>query len=326
MFNIFKRYTLVSPKVQTATKGLQWSAPAYIDPFENVFVASNSTNVTIINAKLADGFHVILTPGIYYLTEPIRIGRKASIYQVLLGLGLATLIPTAGFPAIVVNSGGVRVCGLLLQAGAIQSPSLLQVGNDEDKDGSTQDPILLADVFARVGGPDSTDVFTVMMVELNASNVIVDNMWLWRADVGNTSLRRDCSHALVVNGDDVVVYGLAAEHVQSDITVWNGEGGQLFFYQCELDSFAHEPGDNTPDYGPNGVAGYRVNAKNHSAMGVGVYVWQVLSGVIVQAGTKVLHADLILSGIFCPFKWVFNPEWWVNGNSTIEHAILPVFL
>lgn len=70
---------------------------------------------------------------------------------------------------------------------------------------------------------------------VNASNVVLDNVWLWRADVDNGKRVRDCKHSLVVNGDNVTAYGLAAEHVQSDNVVWNGEGGNVFFYQAELD-------------------------------------------------------------------------------------------
>jgi len=44
-------------------------------------------------------------------------------------MGLATLIPTNGTPAIEVsNVDGVKVSGLLLQAGPGASPSLLQFG------------------------------------------------------------------------------------------------------------------------------------------------------------------------------------------------------
>ena len=41
-------------------------------------------------------------------------------------------------------------------------------------------------------------------------------------------------NGLVVDGDDVTTYGLAVEHTLEDLTVWNGEGGQVFFYQSEL--------------------------------------------------------------------------------------------
>ena len=38
----------------------------------------------------------------------------------------------------------------------------------------------------------------------------------------------------MVDGDDVTTYGLAVEHTLEDLTVWNGEGGQVYFYQSEL--------------------------------------------------------------------------------------------
>jgi hypothetical protein len=275
------KYSLVTPRAKTETRGVQWAASsaadAYVDGFEAVFVATNATAVAVINAKLAQGLHVILTPGIYLLPEPIRIGRAASPYQVLLGLGLATLVPQNGGAAVEVGDApGVRVAGLLLQAGPKTSRVLISVGSSPSA-GLAANPTLLADVFARVGGPgvdpvtgQGPPVSATVMMEVNASCVVLDNVWLWRADVDNTHRSRDCNHSLVVNGDSVVAYGLAAEHVQSDNTVWNGEDGRVFFYQAELDGLAHAPGDHTPDFGPNGVSGYRVNAKKHMGMGIGV--------------------------------------------------------
>ena len=277
------------------------------------------------------------------LDEPIRIGRAESPYQVLLGLGLATLVPTRGGAAIVVKDvPGVRVAGLLLQAGPITSKALIEVGSKvAETDGGARDhpgagssaanPILLADVFARVGGPGvdpatglGPAVSAAVMMELNASNVVLDNVWLWRADVGNGKRVRDVKHSLVVNGQNVTAYGLAAEHTQSDNVVWNGEGGRVYFYQAELDGLAHTPGDKTPDFGPNGVAGYRVNALVHRAVGVGVYCWFSSPGIFVQSGVKVRH-KATAAGITCPFQWVWeNANTPPKGNSTIEHAILVV--
>lgn len=79
----------------------------------------------------------------------------------------------------------------------------------------------------------------------------------------------------------------------------------MFFYQSELDGLAHTPGDKTPDFGSNGVSGYRVNAKNHEAVGVGVYCWFSSPGIVVQSGVKVLHAETA-SSIVCPFQWVWE--------------------
>ena len=73
---------------------------------------------------------------------------------VVLGLGLATLISTTGKSCIKVeNVDGVRVSGLLLQAGSVETAALLQWG-DEGYAGNTENPGAMHDVFARVGGPD----------------------------------------------------------------------------------------------------------------------------------------------------------------------------
>eukprot|EP01043_Picozoa_sp_COSAG02_P034524 COSAG02_NODE_2419_length_8904_cov_11.259171_6_plen_592_part_00 len=327
-------YQLVTPKLAFGATGVGWDSSngdAYVDGFHNVFVASNSTDVTAINEQLAQGLHVVLSPGIYYLSEPIRIGRKGLSHQVLLGLGLATLVPQHGGPAVVIaDAPGVRVAGILLQAGHLHSKALITVGTDAKSAtlAFRQNPIVLADVFARVGGPGvdpetglGQAVSASVMMEVNASFSILDNVWLWRADVQNAKRVRDCDHGLVVNGRAVTVYGLAAEHTQSDNVVWHGEGGTLFFFQAELDGLAHTPGDKTPNFGPNGVSGYRVNALTHEAVGLGVYCWFSSPGIVVQSGVKVLHAET-LPNITCPFQWVWrNDNTPPLGNSTIEKAI-----
>jgi hypothetical protein len=327
------KYHLVTPRAWADTRGVQWDlnrTRSHTDGFERVFVASNATAVTEINAKLAAGLHVVLAPGVYSLPEPIRIGRPGSRYQVLLGLGMATLVPENGGAAVEVSAPGVRVAGILLQAGPVTSKALITVGSSPAA-GEASNPILLADVFARVGGPGvdpetglGPAVSATMMMEVNASHVVLDNVWLWRADIANAGRSRDCNHSLVVNGHNVTAFGLAAEHVQSDNTVWNGEHGRVYFYQAELDGLAHKLIDHTPGFGPDGVSGYRVNAKAHEAVGVGVYCWFSSPGIIVQAGVKVLHADAA-GGIVCPFKWVWeNGNTPPAGNSTIQEAILVV--
>ena len=57
--------------------------------------------------------------GIYQLEAALEVKQKG---QVILGLGLATLVPTAGTSIIKVGSvDGVRVAGLLLEAGQVGS-------------------------------------------------------------------------------------------------------------------------------------------------------------------------------------------------------------
>lgn len=69
---------------------------------------------------------VVFQPGNYNLSESIKVNQEGAV---LLGLGLATLIPTNGNAAIeVADVDNVRIAGLVLQAGQKKSPSLLTWG------------------------------------------------------------------------------------------------------------------------------------------------------------------------------------------------------
>jgi len=157
-----------------------------------------------------------------------------------MGIGMATLIPINGNAAIEVsNINGVRIASILLQAGFVHSNSLLVFGKEGFK-GDSSNPSSISDVFARVGGMNAKgNVSTKHMVTINSGNIIIDNVWLWRAD--HDILNREVSHSrnpvansLVVNGDDVIAYGVACEHALENLLIWNGENGKNYFYQSEL--------------------------------------------------------------------------------------------
>ena len=68
------------------------------------------------------------------------------------------------------------------------------------------------------------------MMVVNTGYTIIDNVWLWRADhdVSGDLVKNGknpCSTGLQVNGDNVISYGLAAEHTLKDLVEWNGENG-----------------------------------------------------------------------------------------------------
>jgi len=67
---------------------------------------------------------------------------------------MATLITTASTPCMVIEkTDGVRVGGILFQAGENNSTSLLQWGIQADKyPGDPSNPGLAYDLFTRVGG------------------------------------------------------------------------------------------------------------------------------------------------------------------------------
>ena len=103
---------------------------------------------------------MVLTPGIYQIDEPLQLNHEG---QVLLGLGLATLISSKQNVVIEVGDvGGVHIAGIIVQAGAPGendelAPALIRWGSGSRLRNSETTPGFLHDVFARVGGPDGTN-------------------------------------------------------------------------------------------------------------------------------------------------------------------------
>lgn len=114
---------------------------------------------------------------------------------VILGLGIATLITTSDEPCIEVGDvDGVRVAGILFQAGEKNSEALLKWGSDSKYAGNIENPGVASDIFARVGGPNDPSIETVTtgsMMVVNSGYVVIDNTWLWRADHDVTGDVRD---------------------------------------------------------------------------------------------------------------------------------------
>jgi hypothetical protein len=80
------KYELVTPQAGRGTIGTQWDVDdihSYVDGFEKVFVASNTTTVTVINTKLARGLHVVLAPGIYHLLVAGLCWRQHFLHKAL---------------------------------------------------------------------------------------------------------------------------------------------------------------------------------------------------------------------------------------------------
>src|SRR5262245_28944284 len=129
---------------------------------ERFFVARPGDSVHRINAALHAGKHLLLTPGIYHLDRPLEVVRPGTI---VIGLGFATLVPDRGTPAMTVDDvDGVVLASLLIDAGPVSSPVLLQIGEpqrhrgDRDRDRGRDHrrdgdgPISLHDIFFRIGG------------------------------------------------------------------------------------------------------------------------------------------------------------------------------
>jgi hypothetical protein len=229
-------YNVFVPAVQHGSSGPSWAGGQEAGttlPLSKFFVASPSTPTLAITAALALGKDLILTPGVYNLNQPIVVSRSGTV---VLGLGLATLVPQHGNAAMVVTPNhGVKLSGLIVDAGPVSSPALVSVGLP-GLGGSSTDPDVIQDVFFRIGGAETTPTSATVSLLDNASNSIIDDVWAWRADHGNAVgwTQNTGATGLVVTGSGVTAYGLAVEHYQKNEVVWSGQGGTDVFFQNEL--------------------------------------------------------------------------------------------
>ncbi|HEX4756448.1 MAG TPA: coagulation factor 5/8 type domain-containing protein [Terracidiphilus sp.] len=267
-------YSVRVPALEKNSAGITWhggSTPGKSIPLSKFYIAHAGDTAAAINAELARGKNLLFTPGIYDLTEPIRVNRADTI---VMGLGFATLRPTAGTAAIITaDADGIIVAGLLFDAGSVQSPLLLQVGPQASRANHARNPISLHDVFFRDGGAGVGR--TIGNLEINSSQAIVDHTWIWRADHGSgVGWDQNLSaNGLVVNGNDVTIYGLFVEHHQQFQVLWNGNGGRTYFYQSEIPYDPPDQASYASAPGVNGWASYKVADKvaTHEAWGLGIY-------------------------------------------------------
>jgi hypothetical protein len=269
------RYSVRVPVLRTNSTGITWhdkSTPGKDLPIDAFYIAHPETDTAAtLNAQLAKGKDLLFTPGIYKLKEAIRVTRPDTV---VMGLGFATLQPVSGTPAMTTaDVDGVIIAGLLFDAGPTRSPTLLQIGPDGSKADHAKNPTSLHDVFFRVGGAGigRADI----NLKVNSNNVIVDHTWIWRADHGTGVgwISNISYNGLVVNGDNVTVYGLFVEHHEEFQVIWHGNGGRTYFYQSEI------PYDPPHQYAyrstpvTDGWASYKVtdNVTSHEAWGLGIY-------------------------------------------------------
>jgi hypothetical protein len=171
------------------------------------------------------------------------------------------------------DADGIILAGLLFDAGATKSPVLLEVGPAGSKARHATNPISLHDVFFRVGGAGVGS--TASNLTINSNDTIVDHTWIWRADHGaGVGWDKNLSaNGLIVNGNDVTVYGLFVEHHQEYQVLWNGNRGRTYFYQSEIPYDPPTQASYTSAPGVNGWASYKVagNVTAHEAWGLGIY-------------------------------------------------------
>jgi hypothetical protein len=330
-FNVFV------PALQRNSSGTTWaSGPAAGSsiPITDFFIAKPTDNLGAINSALAQGKHLILTPGIYSLDGPIHVLRRDTV---VLGLGFPTLVPKQGNISMsVADAPGVKLSGLLFDAGTVNSPVLLQVGTPNAHKSDPNDPSLLSDVFFRIGG--ATPGKATVSLVVNSDNVILDDIWAWRADHGNgvgwTGNTADTG--VIVNGDNVTAYGLFVEHYQKYEVVWNGNGGTEIFFQNEMPYDPPSQAAWTEAPGVDGWAAFKVanNVTSFKGYGMGSYSFFNQGVTIYAANAFEVPATLPASSlndlltIFLDATkgsgGILNVINGTGGSSTIANPDVPV--
>lgn len=235
---VMKKFVVFRPTLVSDAKGVIGRSD---DAKEELVLVDPSTPIEQINQILNDGKNLGFLPGQYLCSEAIRVTKSNTI---IIGIGYATLNPTDGNPAIVVEdrAHGVRLCGLMIEAGQSLSDVLVEIGetsSPKSDQGDQNNPTILHDIFPRVGGPTDSAQAGVML-RINQSYCVVMHTWLWRADHTDTERaglgidKAKCDNALVVNGNNVRIFGLFAEHTLKEGIVWNGNDGMIQFLQSEM--------------------------------------------------------------------------------------------
>ncbi|MFF1688082.1 MULTISPECIES: coagulation factor 5/8 type domain-containing protein [unclassified Streptomyces] len=266
-------YKVFLPEKRTDARGTTWGSGTPRGTslaLTQFYVAKPGVSAATLNAALDQGLNLLLTPGIYHLDAAVEVKRANAV---VLGLGYATLIPDNGVTAVkVADVDGVRLAGFLIDAGAVNSQTLLEVGPSGASADHSANPITVQDVFVRIGGAGPGKATTSIVV--NSRHTIIDHTWVWRADhgdgVGWETNRAD--YGVRVNGDDVLATGLFVEHFNKYDVYWAGQRGRTIFYQNEK---AYDAPNQAAvqDGNVKGFAAYKVadSVTTHEGWGLGSY-------------------------------------------------------
>jgi Ricin-type beta-trefoil lectin domain len=309
-------YQVFVPALRSNTAGTTWSGATQSGtslPIGQFYIVKPGATAADINANLAAGKNLLFTPGVYHLDQTLQINRPDTV---VLGLGLATLVPDNGITAVsTADVDGVNIAGLLIDAGTANSPVLMQIGPSGSSQSHAADPVSLHDVFFRIGGAGAAKATQSLVI--NSSNVIGDHMWLWRADHGSGVgwSTNTADTGLVVNGADVTMYGLFVEHYQKYQVIWNGNGGRTYFFQNEL---PYDPPNQSAwmNGSTQGWAAYKVGASvtSHEAWGLGSYCYFNVNPSVVEA-----HSFEVPNVSGVKFHDMVTVS--LGGTGTISHVI-----
>ena len=310
------KYRVFVPSLRTNASGASWAngaTPGTSIPLSQFYVAKPTDNAARLNQALSGGLHLFFPPGVYHLNDTLRVTRADTV---VFGLGYATLVPDNGVDAMTVaDVDGVRIAGLLFDAGTTNSNALLTIGTANSHNSHAANPSSIQDITVRIGGAVAGKATRSVVVHSN--HTLIDHLWAWRADHGTLPTGWAVNTAetgLIVNGSDVLATGLFVEHYQKHEVLWNGENGKTIFFQNEMPY--DPPNQATWRSDALGYAAYKVAdaVSTHEAWGVGSYCYFNVDPTIHAAhGFEVpavpgvrMHSVLTLS---------------IAGKGVIDHVV-----
>jgi hypothetical protein len=242
-------------------------------------VRQDKSNISDIQSCLNNDGSIIFTPGFYNLQDTIYIHNSDSV---ILGLGIPVLhAPTNGKSIIAIddNANGTTISGIIAEADKTsQGATLIKIGNQNAKpdDENYNNPTLLSDLYCRIrGNLQSTTNELGNCITINKPYTIGDNLWLWRADHGDdvSWTANPADTGLIINADNVIMYGLAVEHFEKHQVIWNGKNGVLIFFQSEEPYDVPNQEAWMDEKGHNGYSAINVtaNGTNFQGYGLGIY-------------------------------------------------------
>ena len=313
-------YNVFVPSATTNSSGASWAngaTPGRSIPLSKFFVVKHGDSVREINQQLDRGMNLLLTPGVYDVAQTISIHRSDTV---VLGLGMATLTAVNGAVVIdVSNAQGVDLAGITVDAGVKNSPVLVRIGDEHGRHSDPRNPTALQDVFFRIGGPHVGKA--TVSLEVNADNVILDDIWSWRADHGvdgsvgwTTNTARN---GVIVNGDNVTATGFFVEHYQQNNVIWNGNGGKVVFFQNELAYDVPSQAAWMEAPGVNGWAAFKVGNRVRTFNGYGMGSYSFFNqGVDIFAANAFEVPKTLAPGSLHNLLTIF-----LNGKGGIQNVV-----
>ena len=313
------KYRVFEPSLRTNASGPSWangSTPGTSVPMSQFYVVKAGDTASTINAALSSGCNLFFTPGVYHLNQTLNVTKANTV---VLGIGYPTLVPDNGVNAMQVSDvDGVRLKGLLFDAGTTNSAALLTVGQSGSTTSHASNPTTIQDVFFRVGGEVAGKATASLIV--NSANTLIDHIWAWRADHGNGGTVgwtiNTADNGVIVNGNNVLATGLFVEHYQKYEVSWNGQGGRTIFFQNEMPYDVPNQASWIAPSGVNGYAAYKVgaNVTSHEAWGLGSYNY-----FNVNPAVNAYHAFEVPNNAGVKFHDLLTVS--LNYQGTITHVI-----